>query len=460
MHGPRENLPVSGRTDEQDRLVFADDTLASLQARCGGALPGAIAIPELRELVTKARRFGTRVARDVEAFDGDRAIRTWAQAQPDKAGKGCIITLADWQSGAPGHSLDDDDARRLECDRATADLVARLDPEQRIIQATGIGPDLDPIVDRMNDSRGARWTECVTLDQSDHSQPMHWRLLDGATCRIEGSERQFTVRLLPLGRPDPGSDGFELLMIAHEPAPVASPPPARPRPSAEQQTRLSGELGPVLRQPIARIIANAETIRARLAGPLGDEYSNYAADIATAGQHLLALVEDLADLEVVESAGFTTAPDRIDLVEVAQQATGILSVRAREKDIALHGPEGSAKLAAIGEFRRVLQILLNVVGNAINYAPSGSNVTIAARSTGGKAFLSIADEGPGMNAGQVAKVFEKFERLGRSGDGGSGLGLHISRRLARAMDGDLVVQSEEGKGATFTLILPEPTAND
>jgi signal transduction histidine kinase len=101
-----------------------------------------------------------------------------------------------------------------------------------------------------------------------------------------------------------------------------------------------------------------------------------------------------------------------------------------------------------------------VVGNAINYAPSGSNVTIAARSTGGKAFLSIADEGPGMNAGLVAKVFEKFERLGRSGDGGSGLGLHISRRLARAMDGDLVVQSEEGKGATFTLILPEPTAND
>ena len=101
----------------------------------------------------------------------------------------------------------------------------------------------------------------------------------------------------------------------------------------------------MLRQPIARIIANAETIRTRLAGPLADEYSNYAADIAAAGQHLLALIEDLADLEVVEADDFATAPDRIDLADVARRAVGILGVRARERGIDLVAPPESAGAA-------------------------------------------------------------------------------------------------------------------
>ncbi len=88
-----------------------------------------------------------------------------------------------------------------------------------------------------------------------------------------------------------------------------------------------------MRQPIARIIANAETIRTRLAGPLAEQYSDYAADIAAAGQHLLALLDDLSDLEVVEADDFATAPDKIDLADVARRAAGILGVRARERGI-------------------------------------------------------------------------------------------------------------------------------
>ena len=72
----------------------------------------------------------------------------------------------------------------------------------------------------------------------------------------------------------------------------------------------------------------------------------------------------------------------------------------------------------------------------------------------GRAAVTVADEGPGLSAEQQAKVFDKFERLGRSGDGGSGLGLYISRRLARAMGGDLTVASAPGEGARFTLELP------
>ena len=192
-----------------------------------------------------------------------------------------------------------------------------------------------------------------------------------------------------------------------------------------------------------------------MAGPIAEEYSQYAADIASAGQHLLALVEDLADLEVVEADQFNTAPDRIDLADVARRAAGILSVRAQERGITIDPPKVGEHLPAIAEFRRVLQVLLNLVGNAIRYSPDNSQVWIRLEDAGGRARLIVADQGPGLSDEQQVKVFQKFERLGRSGeDGGSGLGLYISRRLARAMGGDLQVESAPGQGARFVLEVP------
>ena len=210
----------------------------------------------------------------------------------------------------------------------------------------------------------------------------------------------------------------------------------------------------MLRQPISRIVANAETIRTRLAGPLPDAYADYAAEIANAGRLLLGLLDDLGDLEAVESEAFTTAPDRIDLAEVARQAAGILGVRAREKGIVVEAPAPGEHLPAIAEFRRVLQVLINLIGNAIRYAPEGSHIWVRLDRDEDRARVIVVDQGPGLSVDDQAIVFEKFERLGRSGDGGSGLGLYISRRLARAMGGDLWVESVPGEGACFILDVP------
>lgn len=220
------------------------------------------------------------------------------------------------------------------------------------------------------------------------------------------------------------------------------------------EARLGRDLSPVLRQPISRIIANAETIRTKLAGPLTDEYSDYASDIAAAGQHLLSLIDDLSDLEVIEAEGFSTAPDKIDLGDVARQAAGILGVSAQEKNISVVTPPKDQKCPATGEFRRVLQVLLNLIGNAIRYSPQGSEIRIELAHNAKMAGARVIDNGPGMSGEQQAVIFEKFERLGRSGDGGSGLGLYISRRLARAMKGELTVESTMGEGTTFTLMIP------
>ena len=209
-----------------------------------------------------------------------------------------------------------------------------------------------------------------------------------------------------------------------------------------------------MRQPVSRIIANVETIRTQLAGPLAEEYSNYAADIASAGEHLLALIDDLITLEMVEDEKFNPAPDQIDLADVARRAAVILGVRARESGITVDAPKPGESAPAIGEFRRVLQILLNLLGNAIRYSPDGSEIWLRVETDGERSRVIVADQGEGLTEKEQVQLFPKFERLGRSGDGGSGLGLDISRRLANAMHGSLTVESAKGQGARFTLDLP------
>jgi signal transduction histidine kinase len=448
-----------GRTDGADRLLEADEPLAGLHLRCGGEIPGTVAIPELLALVRKARLYGLKLARLVRALDGDEYIQAWVEIAPGKGGDspGCAIAVSSWQT-SPVAPDDERVAarRRLDIQRATAELSARLDPAQNVLAVDTDAADLTALVYAMRAGTGRPWTDFVAIADSAHRQPLHWRLLDGARCRIEASDREWTAALVPLGRPDPGSAGFELYLTADRPlsAPLSRRPAIPVDGAATSPQALGRDLSPVLRKPIARIIANAETIRTRLAGPLADEYSNYAADIASAGQHLLSLLDDLADLEVVEADGFATAPDTVDLVDIARRATGILGVRARDKDITLEIEGSTHPILAVAEFRRVLQVALNLIGNAVHYSPKGSTVTIKLTRKRELARLTVADEGPGLSAEQQAVVFEKFERLGRSGDGGSGLGLYISRRLAEAMGGTLTVKSKPGEGARFVLALP------
>ncbi|MEO6153714.1 MAG: ATP-binding protein [Croceibacterium sp.] len=448
------SITARARTDSRDWLIEADEPLAGLQLRAGGQLPGAIASPALLELVRKARLYGLKLARTMRAQDDTEQITAWVEVTPSAAGEGCAIAVANWQATA----LEPDDAgraapRRALIVRQIAELSAQLGPDQKLLAVEGTAPDLAELVGLMRAGLGRPWTDFVGTEGHSHQQPLHWRLLDDATVTVPGSARGWRAHLIPLGAPDPASAGFELHLVADHPLAVATLPAETPLGGAFS-TAIGREIAPVLRQPIARIIANAETIRTQLAGPLADEYSNYAADIATAGEHLLALLDDLVALEVVEDEQFAPAPDRIDLADVARRAAGILGVRARERGIEIEAPQPDASAPAIGEFRRVLQVLLNLLGNAIRYTPEGSPVSLRVERAGGRVRCVVADQGPGLSEADQARVFEKFERLGRSGDGGSGLGLYISRRLARAMGGDLTVDSAPGEGARFTLELP------
>ncbi len=446
---------IRARTDGEDRLIAADEPLAGLQLRSGSAVPGAIAMPALLALVRRVRRTGQAAARTILSVDEGHPVSALASVTPD--GEGTAIELSQWQRG-------EEAAAELPVPEALLHHLAEaeilLDEAQRVIVADVRAPDLAGLAAALEAGRGRYWTDFVMIERvSDlmtaRQGPLHWRLLDDAPFTVGGSARSWRARILPRGQ-----GGFALLAIPEgiEALP-ASPAADDPQRAEEDEqpgwNRLLGrDLAPALRQPITRIIANAETIRTRLAGPLADEYASYAHDIAEAGRHLMSLIEDLADLEAVEAPGFAPAPDHIDLADCARRAAGILSVRAQERGITLATPDAGQRVPAIGEFRRVLQVLLNLVTNAIRYGPAGSTITLETGLDTRGAWIAVQDDGSGLTAEQATRVFEKFERLGRSGDGGTGLGLYISRHLARAMGGDLVVTSAAGEGARFELTLP------
>lgn len=436
--------------DSSDRLVEADETLAALQVRLGGGYPGKLAIPGLLALVRRSRLARVPLAEAMNVLDEGQPLSFLARAIPALAGT--RIEISEWKVAAEawrGASAVADEAliRQL----AEAHIV--LDAEQRVVSGTASAPDLAEFAETLRQGFGRFWTDLVAVNGSAHRLPLHWRLLDDARVAVPGSARNWKTRILPLR-----AGGFELLLVAEsvllDGSDLADSEDDTPSPVADWKGLLGRKLAPALRLPINRIVANAETIRARLAGPIAGQYSAYAGDIAEAGRHLLSLVEDLADLETVEDEGFVPAPDRIDLGDCARRAAGILGVRAQERRIAVALPVADAMFPAVGEFRRVLQILLNLIGNAVRYAPEATRVQVDCGLDGLTAWIAVQDEGQGIAPEMADKVFDKFERLGRSGDGGSGLGLYISRRLARAMGGDLTVQNAPDGGARFVLTLP------
>ncbi len=463
MNREQSILTSRGLTDARDRLVSADEPLASLQRDAGGTVPGALAVPELLDLVRQAREIGLKIARDFSAFNGTETVRGFARIHPQSEanGGGCEILVENWQrSLEPLAGAKEIAALLDEIDRSAAEVTGRLDARQRVQYLNSDAADAKALCEAIEAKPGKLWSDYLDKDGADIQQPLHWRVLDATRCSIPGSTRDWRVRLIPVGSAEAAPHAFELLLIADQ----LLPEPSASDDADTAHSRLMGSaLTPVLREPIARVIANAETIRARLAGPLRAEYSEYAGHIASAGQHLSAMLDDLVDLEVVEAADFSTAKERVDLVDAARRAVGILGVRAQARSIEVVLPEDAQDSVAIGEFRRVLQILINLVGNAIAYSPEGSTVAIDIEPVhDGAVSLIVQDEGPGVDPEQARRVFDKFERLGRdsdvAGEGGSGLGLYISRRLARVMGGDLECVAPSGsaqrRGATFRLSLP------
>lgn len=212
-----------------------------------------------------------------------------------------------------------------------------------------------------------------------------------------------------------------------------------------------------LRTPMAAIVGYAELLREEQRSVQDPAVVAEALDaIARNGEHALAVINDIVDVERVESGQFAITTVPIDLYSLVSDSVMLLAVRAGKKGISLRfdRPEGAAP-AVIADPLRVRQILMNLVGNAIRFTERGG-VSLTVEDGPRTLTVAVTDTGPGMTAEQVAKLFERFSQLDPAkAAGGSGLGLAISRHLAKLLGGNITVTSVAGEGSTFRLHLPK-----
>ena len=212
-----------------------------------------------------------------------------------------------------------------------------------------------------------------------------------------------------------------------------------------------------LRTPLNAIGGYAELLALGLGGPVTPEQTEYIERIRKSQQHLLGIISDVLNFTRIEAGHLTYELGPIPLREVIESVTPMVERQTAAKGLELKTELPSQQCVALGDRTRVDQIVLNLLSNAIKFTPSGGTITVKCTVTDKVASIAVTDTGRGIPPQKQESIFEPFVQLGRSlssSHEGVGLGLSISRDLARAMRGDLTVSSRLGEGSTFTLVLP------
>ncbi len=454
MSAPHHNGDCQLILDRAYSVVQADSRFARYQEQLGGGPNTVCKIAELVDLAKLAGKLDMRIHRGIRFRVDEANIKCWADILPDK--DGFVITLTDIEE-----TFDSDVDSKFDAIKVVdSDGWLHIDHSNVILGGELPGDIADK--GSIEDFVGAIWPALLRpIDDTDFAEKIArgsipvWQVIDNETiCFWPFSKAQWNVKIIPsddqrlltwhfsqLQKPDTDTrNDIEALAL-----PVVDTPHKR---------LFIHSVAPALRAPVVRIMANARTISEEKNGPLRNQYAGYAEDIAQAAEHLLALIDDASDLEAVDGDDFHYVSEDVDLCDVAKRAAGLLRVKAQSRAISITTPSPDDHIFCRAEFRRTLQIVLNLLSNAIRYGPENAEISIHVEQINGMARLIVSDMGKGISREEQAVIFDKFERLGRSGDGGSGLGLYISRRLARAMGGDILIESAPEKGARFTLELP------
>ncbi len=213
-----------------------------------------------------------------------------------------------------------------------------------------------------------------------------------------------------------------------------------------------------LRTPLNAIIGFAGTLLMRLPGPLTSDQEKQLKTLQASARHLLALINDLLDVARIEAGKTELHFELIDCRSVIQEVVAALSPEAMRKELEFQAILPAIDLVMRTDRRALSQIVLNLANNALKFTDRGSVCIQASRSVnhGNSVEISIRDTGKGIRPEDQARLFEPFTQVDISKTKireGTGLGLHLSRKLAELLGGKITFQSEYGKGSTFTLAL-------
>ena len=439
---PSDRPPVLGRLDKRGRLIAADAELETLQREAGSSLGQVLALPQVAAVAHLARKLGIPVARPAIAASNEHDLELWVRASPE--GEDIALAIEGWtrrSPAAPRLASLLGGAGQAESSQPRHEWAA--DEELRVIS---LSEELaDYLAVELAETAGQPLTRIVRLEEDEAGEmPLisalaARRAFTGQRARSRTDEsRSVILNGQVVAGADGSFAGFQGTAEAGETVETVA--------DTEMTAAFDHALDEALRSPLDRIIESAERIVERADGPLRSDYASYGNDIAAAARHLLSVIRSMSEDPAQGQA-------TIDLTAIAAEAMVMLDATAEEREVAIK-LEAQRPLPARGEERAVIQILVNLIVNAIRHSPERGTVTLTFGQTEGTASVTVSDQGPGIDPSDQQRIFERFERAGK--EGGTGLGLAISRRLARSMGGDVTLDSTPDAGAHFTLTLPTP----
>src|SRR5262245_28504685 len=211
-----------------------------------------------------------------------------------------------------------------------------------------------------------------------------------------------------------------------------------------------------LRTPLNAVIGFSEVLADGMFGEINEKQAEYLRDILESGRHLLSLINDILDLSKIEAGRMELEPADFDLPSAIDNALILIRERATRRGITL-GRTIDDRLGMLrGDEREVKQVLLNLLSNALKFTPEGGRINVSAHLQDGAAEIAVADTGVGIAPEDQEAIFEEFRQVGTADKKveGTGLGLALSRKFIELHGGKIWVESELGRGSTFSFTLP------